>query len=83
MASSPMILLIALVLIDERVGGGVVDVLGVCDGGLSGEHVVYEYLRKLLVLAAGGDAHRVDEVVRALGVIEPEVNIVGLRRQAW
>ena len=50
--------LIFVVLVNQGVRRGVVDVLGVRDRGLLGEHVVDEDLRELLVLAAGRDAHR-------------------------
>ena len=71
-------LLILLALIDERVRGGIVDILGVRDRGLLGEHVVDENLRELLVLAAGRDAHGVHKIVGALGVIELQIHTVGL-----
>ena len=44
--------------VNRAVGAGIVDKLGIGDGGLRGEHVVDEALGELLVLAAGGDTHR-------------------------
>ena len=70
---------IALVGVDGGVGGGVVDKRGVRDGGLGREHVVDEALGELLVLAAGGNAHRVDKIVGAFGIVELQIHILGLR----
>ena len=47
-------------------------------GGLLAEHVVDEDFRQLLVLAAGGDAHGVNEVVGGFGVVELQVHVLRL-----
>ena len=52
--------------IDEGVGRGIADILGIGDCRLGREHVVDEDFGKLFILAAVRDAHGVNEVVGAL-----------------
>ena len=78
---------VILAIANERVRGGIADILGVCNRRILTEHKVDIFLCYIGVLGILRNAHRVDEVVYALlGIVELEVGIGSIayhRRNRW